>query len=121
MGLREVPPDRRVLDGSADTVRLETRDPRQALAELADRGCRHVLLEGGPTLAAAFLTAGVVDEVVAYVAPLLLGAGRRAVAGLGITTIADALHLDVTEVTTVGAGRDANARLTLIPADGRSR
>ena len=52
-----------------------------------------MFLEGGPTLAAAFLRAGLVDEVVAYVAPMLLGAGRVAVADLGITTIADALQL----------------------------
>ena len=43
----------------------------------------------GPTLAAAFLRAGLVDEVVAYVAPVLLGAGRTPSADLGITTIAD--------------------------------
>ena len=51
-----------------------------------------MFLEGGPTLAAAFLTAGLVDEMVAYVAPMLLGAGQPAVADLGITTIADALR-----------------------------
>ena len=41
----------------------------------------------GPTLAAAFLRAGLVDEVVAYVAPMLLGAGLSAVGDLGIATI----------------------------------
>ena len=66
---------------------------------------RHVLLEGGPTLAGAFLRAGLVDEVVAYVAPMLLGAGRSGVGDLGVTTIADALRLDVDDVTVLGAGR----------------
>jgi diaminohydroxyphosphoribosylaminopyrimidine deaminase/5-amino-6-(5-phosphoribosylamino)uracil reductase len=75
-----------------------------------------VFLEGGPTLAAAFLTAGLVDEVVAYVAPMLLGAGRNAVADLGITTIANAAHLDVTDVTVLGEGPDTNVRLTMRPA-----
>ena len=45
------------------------------LAELAAREVRHVLVEGGPTVAAAFLRAGVVDEVHAYLAPAFLGAG----------------------------------------------
>jgi diaminohydroxyphosphoribosylaminopyrimidine deaminase/5-amino-6-(5-phosphoribosylamino)uracil reductase len=53
--------------------------------------------------------------VVAYVAPLLLGAGTSAVGDLGITTIADALHLRITDVTTLGTGAEANVRLTLSP------
>lgn len=113
MGLREVPAGRRVLDAAAETVLLRTRDPRQALAELLARDRQHVFLEGGPTLAAAFLTAGLVDEVVAYVAPMLLGAGLSSVGELGIGSISDALHLDVRDVTTLGAGPDTNVRLTM--------
>jgi diaminohydroxyphosphoribosylaminopyrimidine deaminase/5-amino-6-(5-phosphoribosylamino)uracil reductase len=52
---------------------------------------------------------------VAYVAPMLLGAGSSAVGELGITTIADAVHLDVVDVTTLGTGPDTNLRLTLVP------
>ena len=54
---------------------LDTAVPRFALKALYDRGVRHVLLEGGPTLAGAFVEAHCVDEVVAYLAPTLLGAG----------------------------------------------
>ncbi len=115
MGLREVPAGRRVLDASARTVLLRTRDPHEALAALRDHDRQHVFLEGGPTLAAAFLTAGLVDEVVAYVAPMLLGAGLAGVGDLGISTISDALHLDVVDVTTLGTGPDTNVRLTLTP------
>jgi diaminohydroxyphosphoribosylaminopyrimidine deaminase/5-amino-6-(5-phosphoribosylamino)uracil reductase len=115
MGLREVPPDRRVRNGVAETVMLATRDPAEALAELFSRDRQHVFLEGGPTLGAAFLAAGLVDEVVAYVAPMLLGAGTNAVADLGITTIADAVRFEVVEIDVVGTGSDANARFTLTP------
>lgn len=117
MGRREVPAVARVLDDAADTVVLPTRDPHEALSTLFARDRQHVFLEGGPTLAAAFLTAGLVDEVVTYVAPMLLGAGRSAVADLGITTIGDALHLDVTDVTVLGEGADTNVRLTMTPRD----
>jgi diaminohydroxyphosphoribosylaminopyrimidine deaminase/5-amino-6-(5-phosphoribosylamino)uracil reductase len=113
MGLRDVPPDRQVLDGAAPTVLLRTRDPHEALAALHRRERRHLLLEGGPTLAAAFLGAGLVDEIVAYVAPMLLGAGLAAVGDLGITTMADARHLDLVEATTIGTGPETNLRLTL--------
>ena len=113
MGERDLSGDRRVFDGAAETVHLRTRDPRQVLAELWSRDRRHVFLEGGPTLAAAFLTAGVVDEVIAYVAPTLLGSGAPAVADLAITTIADAVRLPVVDVTVIGEGTDLNVRLTM--------
>lgn len=115
MGLRQVPADRRVRNDAAETVLLATRDPQEALAALHERQRQHVFLEGGPTLAAAFVRAGLVDRVVAYVAPMLLGAGRVAVGELGIGTIADALRFDVDEITVVGEGDDANARFTLTP------
>ncbi|PFG43139.1 diaminohydroxyphosphoribosylaminopyrimidine deaminase/5-amino-6-(5-phosphoribosylamino)uracil reductase [Isoptericola jiangsuensis] len=123
MGLRDVPADARLAapgpDG-ADAVHLRTRDPHQALATLWDHDRRHVLLEGGATLAAAFWRAGLVDEVVAYVAPVLLGAGPTAVADLGITTITGAARLDVVDVTLVApddddAPGDTTVRLTLRP------
>ena len=109
MGLRSLDAGRRVFDDSAETVRLQTRDPAEALRRLAALGRMRVWLEGGPTLAAAFVRAGLVDEVIAYVAPVLLGSGRSAVGDLGITTIADALRLDLSDVTRVGS----DVRLTL--------
>jgi diaminohydroxyphosphoribosylaminopyrimidine deaminase / 5-amino-6-(5-phosphoribosylamino)uracil reductase len=113
MGQREVPAASRVLDGAAETVVLRTRDPEEVLADLFARDRRHLFLEGGPTVAAAFVRAGLVDEIVAYVAPMLLGAGRSAVGDLGITTMAQALHLHVDDVTMVGD----NVRLTLSRKD----
>lgn len=92
----------RVLDSAAETLVLDTAVPRFALKALYDRGVRHVLLEGGPTLAAAFVEAGCVDEVVAYLAPLLLGAGPAALGDAGIATLADAVTLDVDTVTQIG-------------------
>jgi len=115
MGQRAVATSARVLDDAAETLLLRTRDPREALAELFERGRRHVFLEGGPTLAAAFLRAGVVDELVAYVAPVLLGAGRNAVADLGITGIDAALRPTVTDARLIEGtdGEPANVRFTL--------
>jgi len=114
MGLRELDPQRRVLNDRAATVRLETRDPAAALALLHERDRQHVFLEGGPHLAAAFLQANLVDEVVAYVAPAFLGAGESAVADLGITTIAEARRLRITDVATVGSGDEAAVRITMV-------
>jgi diaminohydroxyphosphoribosylaminopyrimidine deaminase/5-amino-6-(5-phosphoribosylamino)uracil reductase len=92
-----------VLDNAAETLLLDTAVPRFALKALHDRGVRHVLLEGGPTLAGAFVEARCVDEVIAYIAPKLLGAGPAALGDAGISTIADAITLDVETVTRVGS------------------
>jgi diaminohydroxyphosphoribosylaminopyrimidine deaminase/5-amino-6-(5-phosphoribosylamino)uracil reductase len=113
MGVRALRPGRRVLNDSAETVQLRTREPREALALLHARDRHHVFLEGGPHLAAAFVEAGLVDEVVAYVAPALLGAGSNAVADLGISTIDDMRRLVVEDVTTVGTGVEATVRMTM--------
>jgi diaminohydroxyphosphoribosylaminopyrimidine deaminase/5-amino-6-(5-phosphoribosylamino)uracil reductase len=81
---------------------LDTAAPQFAMKALYDRGVRHVLLEGGPTLAGAFVEARCVDEVVAYLAPMLLGAGPVALADAGIGTLSDAATLDVESVSRLG-------------------
>jgi diaminohydroxyphosphoribosylaminopyrimidine deaminase/5-amino-6-(5-phosphoribosylamino)uracil reductase len=108
VGLRDLPPAARVLDDAAPTLHLRTHDPAEVLATLAQREVRHLLLEGGPRLAAAFLAAGVIDEVVWYVAPMLLGAGSPALADLGIATLDDAVRLRDVRVEQV----DEDARIS---------
>jgi diaminohydroxyphosphoribosylaminopyrimidine deaminase / 5-amino-6-(5-phosphoribosylamino)uracil reductase len=115
VGERQVPLEAKVRDDAAETWFVGHRDLRAALAELFARGRRHVFLEGGPRLAGALLEAGLVDEVVAYVAPALLGGGVHAVEGLGVGTITEAHRLDVLEVTTIGEGLDVDVRMTLRP------
>lgn len=121
MGNRDLPPDRRIFDDAAETVHLRTHDPLAALGTLyRDHGRHHVFFEGGPTLAAAFLKEGVVDEVVAYVAPLLLGGGKSAVGNLGIRTITKARRLDLVDTLVLlpaadDEDDDINLRLTLRP------
>jgi diaminohydroxyphosphoribosylaminopyrimidine deaminase/5-amino-6-(5-phosphoribosylamino)uracil reductase len=102
LGEREIPIGARVLDDAATTEHLRTRDIAEALSALRDRGVGHLFLEGGPTVAAAFVNGGYVDRVVAYVAPKLLGSGPNAVADLGIESITDALELQVDDVVVVG-------------------
>ncbi|MET9520368.1 bifunctional diaminohydroxyphosphoribosylaminopyrimidine deaminase/5-amino-6-(5-phosphoribosylamino)uracil reductase RibD [Streptomyces sp. NPDC002994] len=100
----------------AEVVRLPRAatglDIHALLAALHARGVRSVLLEGGPTLAGAFVAAGAVDAVTGYLAPVLLGAGPAALADAGITTITEALRLDVTETVRIGP----DLRITAVPA-----
>ncbi|WP_299301946.1 bifunctional diaminohydroxyphosphoribosylaminopyrimidine deaminase/5-amino-6-(5-phosphoribosylamino)uracil reductase RibD [uncultured Brachybacterium sp.] len=115
MGTGEAP-SLPAVDGAGEEIRLLTRDPSAALTELFARGARHVLLEGGPTLAAAFLQAGLVDELIVHLAPTLLGAGRPAVADLSITTLTDRLDLELIDVTPlISPEGPTDLRLTLRP------
>jgi diaminohydroxyphosphoribosylaminopyrimidine deaminase/5-amino-6-(5-phosphoribosylamino)uracil reductase len=99
-GSRPLPEGARVLDDSAPTLIMAERDPHALLADLYRRGVRHALLEGGPTLAAAFLAAGAVDRVEWYVAPVILGAGPVALPAP--IPGADPLGVDVIAVDVVG-------------------
>ena len=91
----------------ATVVPVETRDgrvdPRAALAALADREVRAVLVEGGSDVHGAFVDAGLVDRVAVFVAPRLLG-GRQATPSIGGfgRPLAGALRLGTLEVVRVG-------------------
>ncbi|MFD3550020.1 bifunctional diaminohydroxyphosphoribosylaminopyrimidine deaminase/5-amino-6-(5-phosphoribosylamino)uracil reductase RibD [Streptomyces sp. NPDC058655] len=128
-----VRPTARVLDGAAPTLIAvaEDADTRHLpgvevarlpsgkdgvrvdalLAELHRRGIRSVLLEGGPTLAGAFVAAGAVDRVVGYLAPVLLGAGPAALGDAGIATLTEALRLRITAADRIGT----DLRITAVP------
>ncbi|GGM49119.1 bifunctional diaminohydroxyphosphoribosylaminopyrimidine deaminase/5-amino-6-(5-phosphoribosylamino)uracil reductase RibD [Dactylosporangium sucinum] len=105
-GSRSTPGGSKVLDDSAPTWVVTGEGGRVALQpmlhELYRRGVRTALLEGGPTLAGAFLAEGLVDRVVAYLAPKLLGAGPAALGAAGISTISEALTFDVVDLARIG-------------------
>ncbi len=103
------PADAKVRDDSAPSLITTEADLHVLLKDLADRDVVSVLLEGGPTLAGAFLREDLVDRVVGYVAPALLGSGPAALQDAGIGTIDDAIRLHLTDVTRLGD----DVRLTL--------
>lgn len=86
-------------------------DLAKLLAQLYEDGRRYALLEGGSSLAGAFWRAGLIDRVVAYVAPSLLGAGAAALGDAGVTTIDDAIGLEISDVSRVGP----DVRITATP------
>lgn len=86
-------------------------DLRALMRKLFERDRRHVLLEGGPRLAGAMVAAGLVDTVVAYVAPALLGAGPSALDAALADTIAGAYRLDLVDVRQIGGDVRMEGRL----------
>lgn len=80
-------------DGENLTVLME---------ELRDLGIQRLFVEGGPTIASAFLRLGIVDEVLVYLAPTLLGGDRLALGDLGVETIAAQRRLAMTSLERLG-------------------
>ncbi|MBE9608666.1 bifunctional diaminohydroxyphosphoribosylaminopyrimidine deaminase/5-amino-6-(5-phosphoribosylamino)uracil reductase RibD [Chitinilyticum piscinae] len=72
------------------------------LAALAQRGCNEVMLEAGATLAGSALRAGLVDELLLYQAPVLLGDPGRGVASLELASMQDKLVPRVIERRMLG-------------------
>jgi diaminohydroxyphosphoribosylaminopyrimidine deaminase/5-amino-6-(5-phosphoribosylamino)uracil reductase len=90
-------------------------NPGALLSALFAEGIRSVYVEGGPTLASAFIEAGVVDEIHITVGPMLIGGPKTAVGDLGISTMSQALSLDIREITRLGddvvvTGRPRNGK-----------
>lgn len=78
-------------------------DLEAVLAQLGQRGINEVQVEAGATLSGALLAAGLVDELLLYVAPVLLGErGRPLLAGITPATMAERIALDLLEMRQVG-------------------
>lgn len=110
VGEREISSEARVLNDDSRTMVIRTRDPHEVIKALSDR--TDVLLEGGPTLAGAFLRAGVIDRILAYVAPILLGGPITAVDDVGVLSIAHAQRWRFDGIDPIGP----DLLLSLIPA-----
>lgn len=109
VGEREISSDSRVMNDHSRTMVIRTRDPQEVLRALSDR--TDVILEGGPTLAGAFLRAGAIDRIVAYVAPILLGGPVTAVDDVGVPSIAHAQRWRFDGITPIGP----DVLLSLVP------
>lgn len=112
VGMREIPPEAKVLNDDSRTMVIRTHDPLGVLKALSDR--TDVLLEGGPTLAGAFLRAGAINRILAYVAPILLGGPVTAVNDVGVSSIAHALRWQFDGVDRAGP----DLVLSLVPRSG---
>jgi diaminohydroxyphosphoribosylaminopyrimidine deaminase / 5-amino-6-(5-phosphoribosylamino)uracil reductase len=109
VGEREISPDANVLNDDTRTMVIRTRDPHEVIKALSDR--TDVLIEGGPTLAGAFLRAGVIDRIVAYIAPILLGGPITAIDDVGVLSIAHAQRWRYDGIEPIGP----DVLLSLVP------
>ncbi|RXZ45197.1 bifunctional diaminohydroxyphosphoribosylaminopyrimidine deaminase/5-amino-6-(5-phosphoribosylamino)uracil reductase RibD, partial [Agromyces binzhouensis] len=101
-GTRAIPADASVLRHPIEPIRLSGTELSDDLAELQRRGIRSLFVEGGPTLASAFLAAGLADDLLVYLAPAVIGGPRTAIGDIGVGTIAEAHRFHITELVRLG-------------------
>lgn len=110
IGSRKTPADAAVRHHPHPALFYDTRDLQSVVADLHERGIQKAFVEGGPTLASAFIAAGLADQFLVYVAPVLLGGDRLALTDVGAATIADARRITIEEWVPLGADMLAIAR-----------
>jgi len=110
IGERDVPAESAVLQHPVEPLVYATHDLHEVLADLWQREVRSVFVEGGPTLASAFIRVGLVDEVLIYQAPVLLGGGRTALGDVGVASIEQAIRLRVVDRISLGEDQLTIAR-----------
>lgn len=110
LGHRAVPDGAQVLrhpalaaHGLTAPIRLAGDDLSADLAELHARGVRRLFVEGGPRVTSSLIAAGLVDELLVYVAPALLGGPRLALGDLGVADMDGIKRLRVTHIGQLGA------------------
>ena len=112
IGERPIPVDAKLRSHPAGLIEMASHDLATVLSELYARDIRRVFVEGGPTLASAFVEQGLVDEYLVYLAPTLLGGPSLAIGDIGVGTITDQKHLVVTGVDRLGDDILITARST---------
>ena len=93
-GEQELPTDSKVFDDAAATLLVKSKDLDVLVEKLNELGLNHVFVEAGPTLGSAMLDGCLLDELIMYQAPTLLGTGKHFFAFDYPTTITDQMRMD---------------------------
>jgi len=93
-GEQELPKNAQVFDNAAQTIVVKSKDLDLLVEKLNELGINHVFVEAGPTLGSAMLDGCLLDELIIYQAPSLLGTGKHFFAFDYPTTITDQMRMD---------------------------
>ena len=103
MGATELSAKMQISNDAAETVLIKSRNFDELLSLAEERGFNDLLIESGPTFGTALLRANLIDEIVLFQAPTLLGSGTPSIGDLGITNIAGRLDFEISDVEVIGS------------------
>ena len=102
MGEREISDDKKVFSSDAETIRIQSRDLDRFLEVIKDRGFNRVFLESGPTLGTALFKACLIDELLLYQAPTIIGSSERFTKGFDLDRIEQQIRFLSEETQEIG-------------------
>jgi diaminohydroxyphosphoribosylaminopyrimidine deaminase/5-amino-6-(5-phosphoribosylamino)uracil reductase len=109
VGDREVKADALINDNSAETVFLQRMNPKLVLEQLENLDIRTVLVESGPSLVTQFLKQDLVDELIIYMAPTVIGQGQAI-----IEEVLNPISVGDFKISSVGlVGQDLRFKVSL--------
>jgi diaminohydroxyphosphoribosylaminopyrimidine deaminase / 5-amino-6-(5-phosphoribosylamino)uracil reductase len=95
-------PSQKAKNFSHLVTRQQPQNLKTLLQQLADDGMNNVLIEAGHKLAGAFLEQGLIDELVVYVAPKLMGNQAMGLVDLSLSQMQDSVELELVDLRQVG-------------------
>ena len=95
MGQSKLDSSSNIFNDLAKSKVIESRDFVELLDFVKSEGFNQVFVESGPNFGSAMLAAELIDEIVIYIAPAILGSGLSSVADLGIKSIDEKLQLSL--------------------------
>jgi diaminohydroxyphosphoribosylaminopyrimidine deaminase/5-amino-6-(5-phosphoribosylamino)uracil reductase len=103
MGSGEIAAKMQIFDDAAETILIKSRNFDDLLLLANKRGFNQLLIESGPTLGTALLREDLIDEIVLFQAPALLGSGTPSIGNLGITNVSGRLDFEISDVEMIGS------------------
>jgi diaminohydroxyphosphoribosylaminopyrimidine deaminase/5-amino-6-(5-phosphoribosylamino)uracil reductase len=103
MGTSQLNPAMQIFDDASETVLIKSRNFDDLFALAEERGFNELLIESGPTFGTALLREDLIDEIVLFQAPTLLGSGTPSIGDLGITNISGRLDFEISDVEVIGS------------------
>jgi len=102
MGERSTPAQFNINNAKAETRYIRSRDIDQIISMAQEFGWNQLLIEAGSSFNSALIRAGLIDEILLYQAPSLLGAGTSFVSDLGVNSLENRISFTYGEIARTG-------------------
>lgn len=102
MGERSIPAQFNINNAKAETRYIRSRDFNQIISMAQEFGWNQLLIEAGSSFNSALIRAGLIDEILLYQAPSLLGAGTSFVSDLGVSSLENRISFTYGEIARTG-------------------